>query len=226
CPESNKKCHLWTIVDLGFFILMGVGGGLLGATFNCINKRLAKYRMRNVHPKPKLVRVLESLLVCLTTTLVIFVASMLLGECRPLSSADHGDNSSALSLQDSSSEEVNSSIKTFFCHNNTYNDMATLFFNPQESAILQLFHQEGECLIQPCSFRSCEEKNGLFSLFLCLPSSVDWDRHSQASHTQEAARLVVLVQPLLRATTHHTTRCPASSCNDAMNLTAFCHKWL
>uniref|UniRef100_A0A8C5SCV3 Chloride channel protein n=1 Tax=Laticauda laticaudata TaxID=8630 RepID=A0A8C5SCV3_LATLA len=138
CPESNKKCHLWTIVDLGFFILMGVGGGLLGATFNCINKRLAKYRMRNVHPKPKLVRVLESLLVCLTTTLVIFVASMLLGECRPLSSADHGDNSSSFSLQ-----EVNSSIKTFFCHNNTYNDMATLFFNPQESAILQLFHQEG-----------------------------------------------------------------------------------
>ncbi|KAL7976035.1 hypothetical protein Chor_014992 [Crotalus horridus] len=143
CPEFNKKCHLWTVVDLGFFILMGVGGGLLGATFNCINKRLAKYRMRNVHPKPKLVRVLESLLVCLTTTLVIFVASMLLGECRPLSSADHGDNSSSFSLQDSSSEEVNSSIKTFFCHNNTYNDMATLFFNPQESAILQLFHQEG-----------------------------------------------------------------------------------
>lgn len=56
CPESNKKCHLWTIVDLAFFILMGVGGGLLGATFNCINKRLAKYRMRNIHPKPKVVR--------------------------------------------------------------------------------------------------------------------------------------------------------------------------
>ncbi|KAM3824064.1 H(+)/Cl(-) exchange transporter 6 [Vipera latastei] len=143
CPESNKKCHLWTIVDLAFFILMGVGGGLLGATFNCINKRLAKYRMRNIHPKPKVVRVLESLLVCLTTTVVIFVASMLLGECQPLSSAEPGDNSSSFSLQDSSSEEVNSSIKTFFCHNKTYNDMATLFFNPQESAILQLFHQEG-----------------------------------------------------------------------------------
>ncbi|XP_060132245.1 H(+)/Cl(-) exchange transporter 6 isoform X2 [Zootoca vivipara] len=55
CPESDKKCHLWTAVDLGFFILMGILGGLLGATFNCINKRLAKYRMRNVHPKPKLV---------------------------------------------------------------------------------------------------------------------------------------------------------------------------
>ncbi|XP_036204259.1 chloride transport protein 6 isoform X2 [Myotis myotis] len=41
------------------------------------------------------------------------------------------------------SEDVNSSIKTFFCPNETYNDMATLFFNPQESAILQLFHQDG-----------------------------------------------------------------------------------
>lgn len=48
-------------MDLGFFILMGIVGGLLGATFNCLNKRLAKYRMRNVHPKPKLVRYLCSL---------------------------------------------------------------------------------------------------------------------------------------------------------------------
>lgn len=44
------------------------------------------------------------------------------------------------------SEDVNSTIKTFFCPNDTYNDMATLFFNSQESAILQLFHQDGECL--------------------------------------------------------------------------------
>ncbi|PKU38735.1 hypothetical protein llap_10967 [Limosa lapponica baueri] len=141
CSESDKKCHLWTAVDLGFFILMGIVGGLLGATFNCLNKRLAKYRMRNVHPKPKLVRVLESLLVSLTTTVVVFVASMVLGECRQMSSTSHSGNDT-LSLQ-GMSEDVNSSIKTFFCPNETYNDMATLFFNPQESAILQLFHQEG-----------------------------------------------------------------------------------
>ncbi|OXB77323.1 UNVERIFIED_CONTAM: hypothetical protein H355_002315 [Colinus virginianus] len=141
CSESDKKCHLWTAVDLGFFILMGIVGGLLGATFNCLNKRLAKYRMRNVHPKPKLVRVLESLLVSLTTTVIVFVASMVLGECRQMSSTSHTGNDT-LSLQ-GMSEDVNSSIKTFFCPNETYNDMATLFFNPQESAILQLFHQDG-----------------------------------------------------------------------------------
>ncbi|XP_043340656.1 chloride transport protein 6 isoform X3 [Cervus elaphus] len=140
CSDSDKKCHLWTAMDLGFFIAMGVIGGLLGATFNCLNKRLAKYRMRNVHPKPKLVRVLESLLVSLVTTVVVFVASMVLGECRQVTSAAQVGNDS-IPLQ-VTSEDVNSSIKTFFCPNETYNDMATLFFNPQESAILQLFHQD------------------------------------------------------------------------------------
>ncbi|KAB0400131.1 hypothetical protein E2I00_010276, partial [Balaenoptera physalus] len=140
CSDSDKKCHLWTAMDLGFFVVMGVVGGLLGATFNCLNKRLAKYRMRNVHPKPKLVRVLESLLVSVVTTVVVFVASMVLGECRQMSSASQvGNDSFPLQV---TSEEVNSSIKTFFCPNETYNDMATLFFNPQESGILQLFHQD------------------------------------------------------------------------------------
>ncbi|KAK2494205.1 hypothetical protein MC885_003857, partial [Smutsia gigantea] len=141
CSDSDKKCHLWTALDLGFFVVMGVIGGLLGATFNCLNKRLAKYRMRNVHPKPKLVRVLESLLVSLVTTIVVFVASMVLGECRErLPSSQIGNDSFQLQV---TSEDVNSSVKTFFCPNETYNDMATLFFNPQESAILQLFHQDG-----------------------------------------------------------------------------------
>ncbi|KAI2661260.1 Chloride transport protein 6 [Labeo rohita] len=131
CVDGDKACHLWTAVDLAFFVLMGVAGGLLGALFNCINKRLAKYRMRNVHPKARFIRVLESLLVCMVTTLVIFVASVALGECRDLVSTNNN----------TSAQEVNSTIRHFFCYNNTYNDMATLFFNPQEVAIHQLFHQ-------------------------------------------------------------------------------------
>ncbi|XP_057182845.1 H(+)/Cl(-) exchange transporter 6 isoform X4 [Triplophysa rosa] len=131
CLDGDKTCHLWTAVDLAFFVLMGVAGGLLGALFNCINKRLAKYRMKNVHPKARFIRVLESLLVCMVTTLVIFMSSMTLGECRDLVSP----------MTNTTSQEVNSTIRRFFCYNNTYNDMATLFFNPQEVAIHQLFHQ-------------------------------------------------------------------------------------
>lgn len=86
-------------------------------------------------------RVLESLLVSLVTTVVVFVASMVLGECRQMSSTSQTGNGS-FQLQ-VTSEDVNSTIKAFFCPNDTYNDMATLFFNSQESAILQLFHQDG-----------------------------------------------------------------------------------
>ncbi|KAM3921298.1 H(+)/Cl(-) exchange transporter 6 [Leptodactylus fuscus] len=154
CSDSDKKCHLWTVLDLAFFIIMGVIGGLLGAMFNCLNKRLAKYRMKNVHPKPKLIRVCESLLVSLVTTVIVFVSSMVLGECRSLSPTDDWNNST-IAIQVSSSDEVNSSIKTFFCPNNTYNDMATLFFNPQESAILQLFHQDGTFSPVTLSFFCC-----------------------------------------------------------------------
>uniref|UniRef100_A0A3B3SY55 Chloride channel protein n=1 Tax=Paramormyrops kingsleyae TaxID=1676925 RepID=A0A3B3SY55_9TELE len=137
CLNGDKSCHLWTAVDLAFFVIMGVVGGLLGALFNCMNKRLAKYRMKNVHPKAKFIRVLESLLISLVTTVVIFVASMTLGECRDLLP-------STKNLQVSGNEDVNSTVKQFFCPNKTYNDMATLFFNPQEVAINQLFHQDGD----------------------------------------------------------------------------------
>uniref|UniRef100_A0A3B4XYJ0 Chloride channel protein n=1 Tax=Seriola lalandi dorsalis TaxID=1841481 RepID=A0A3B4XYJ0_SERLL len=135
CQDGDKNCHLWTVVDLAFFVLMGVVGGLLGALFNCMNKCLAKYRIRHIHPKAKFIRVLESLLVTMVTTVVIFAASMLLGECRDLSSPTT-HNSTV-------SEDINSTIRQFFCSNKTYNDMATLFFNPQEAAIHQLFHQDG-----------------------------------------------------------------------------------
>ncbi|XP_047427612.1 H(+)/Cl(-) exchange transporter 6 [Mugil cephalus] len=137
CADGDKSCHLWTVVDLAFFVLMGLVGGLLGALFNCVNKRLAKYRIRHIHPKAKFIRVLESLLVTMVTTVVIFAASVLLGECRDLSSP------TTHNITLSGSEDINSTIRQYFCSNKTYNDMATLFFNPQEAAILQLFHQDG-----------------------------------------------------------------------------------
>uniref|UniRef100_A0A087XGY8 Chloride channel protein n=1 Tax=Poecilia formosa TaxID=48698 RepID=A0A087XGY8_POEFO len=143
CSDGEKKCHLWTAVDLGFFVLMGVVGGLLGALFNCMNKCLAKYRMRHIHPKARFIRVLESLLVAMVTTVVIFLASVLLGECRDLSSPTTHNSTTALCRQVSGSEDINSTIRQFFCSNKSYNDMATLFFNPQEAAIHQLFHQDG-----------------------------------------------------------------------------------
>lgn len=39
---------------------------------------------------------------------------------------------------------TDSAVRTYFCDKGEYNDMATLFFNSQEEAIKQLFHQEGK----------------------------------------------------------------------------------
>lgn len=43
--------NLWTIQYLGVFIFMGAIGGLLGAWFNSLNKRLTIYRMKHVFKK-------------------------------------------------------------------------------------------------------------------------------------------------------------------------------
>ncbi|XP_055022289.1 H(+)/Cl(-) exchange transporter 6 [Boleophthalmus pectinirostris] len=139
CADGDKQCHLWTAVDLAFFVLMGVVGGLLGALFNCMNKCLAKYRMKHIHPKARGVRVLESLLVSMVTSLLIFACSVLVGECLELHPPTHNTTGG----------DTNSSVRQFFCPNNSYNDMATLLFNPQEKAIHQLFHQDG--LFSPLS---------------------------------------------------------------------------
>lgn len=61
-------------------------------------------------------RVLESLLVSLTTTVVVFIASMVLGECRQMSSSSHSGNGT-LSLQ------VRDSVIIF---------PAILFIHPEE----------------------------------------------------------------------------------------------
>ena len=44
---QNK--NLWTAKDLIVFILMGFGGGILGATFNALNKKLTIYRFKFMH---------------------------------------------------------------------------------------------------------------------------------------------------------------------------------
>ncbi|XP_076451298.1 H(+)/Cl(-) exchange transporter 6-like [Babylonia areolata] len=135
CQSStNKGCTLWGAADLLIFIVMGCVGGLLGGLFNGINRALTVYRMKHVQKKRKFVRILEAILVIMTTTTVAFVAAMTLGDCRKMPHATGESLGGA---------EINSTVRTYFCQAGYYNDMATLFFNPQEVAIKQLFHQAG-----------------------------------------------------------------------------------
>uniref|UniRef100_A0A8D3DLZ0 Chloride channel protein n=1 Tax=Scophthalmus maximus TaxID=52904 RepID=A0A8D3DLZ0_SCOMX len=126
CPDGDKNCHLWTAVDLSIFVLMGVVGGLLGALFNCMNKCLLPCCWVNV-------------VTCPPPLYQYSNVQTEVKQCSALSSHQTPSFQSHLS----GSEDVNSTIRQFFCSNKTYNDMATLFFNPQEVAIHQLLHQNG-----------------------------------------------------------------------------------
>ena len=46
CSSNQRGCQLWTITDLFIFILMGVGGGIFGLTFNFINSKLTVLRLK------------------------------------------------------------------------------------------------------------------------------------------------------------------------------------
>ncbi|XP_071479352.1 H(+)/Cl(-) exchange transporter 6-like [Diadema antillarum] len=135
CGEG--KCNLWTAVDLLIFIAMGFVGGLLGALFNAINTFITICRLQNPIMRHKAARVAEAILVAVVTTLVAFLAAMTMGVCKEL----HHQNTTT-------QESITSSVRTYFCPEGYYNDMATLFFNPQEEAIKQLFHQEGTFSLQ------------------------------------------------------------------------------
>ncbi|XP_078614927.1 H(+)/Cl(-) exchange transporter 6-like isoform X1 [Branchiostoma floridae x Branchiostoma japonicum] len=149
CPEGERGCQLWTVLDLFVFIVMGVVGGLLGALFNAINTRLTKHRMKHVHNRHPAIRVLEVLLVTMVTTIVAFTAAMTLGECKEVAP-----------IVINVTSPVEQTVQYFFCPNGTYNDMATLFFNTQETSIRQLFHQEATFSLQSLGI--------FFLLFFCL----------------------------------------------------------
>ncbi|XP_063965630.1 H(+)/Cl(-) exchange transporter 6-like [Lytechinus pictus] len=134
---GSGKCNLWTAFDLLIFIAMGFVGGLLGALFNAINTFITVCRLQNPVMRRKAARVLEAILVATVTTLVAFLAAMTMGQCIQLPSTNS-----------TSPAEISSSVRTYFCPDGYYNDMATLFFNPQEQAIKQLFHQEGTFSLQ------------------------------------------------------------------------------
>ncbi|XP_053379304.1 H(+)/Cl(-) exchange transporter 6-like [Mercenaria mercenaria] len=138
--KTNGTCRLWTAIDLFIFILMGIIGGLLGALFNHLNKYLTIYRMKhvvtNIIGQSKYYmtfKIFESLLVAMVTTTVAFLAAMTLGNCKPIPA-----------VLINMTAPIEDNVRTYFCKEGYYNDMATLFFNSQEEAIKQLFHQQGQ----------------------------------------------------------------------------------
>lgn len=126
--HKGVEVNLYDIYDLGFFILMGIGGGLLGGFWNYLQTELTKYRMRRKN-FTKWWQVTEACFFSFLNATIMFWPTYN-GVC-----VEHVHNSTYVQayLGEISTED-------FDCAGDTFNDMGSLTFNTLENAIRNLFH--------------------------------------------------------------------------------------
>eukprot|EP00618_Florenciella_parvula_P013040 CAMPEP_0119464372 /NCGR_PEP_ID=MMETSP1344-20130328/1_1 /TAXON_ID=236787 /ORGANISM="Florenciella parvula, Strain CCMP2471" /LENGTH=452 /DNA_ID=CAMNT_0007496579 /DNA_START=119 /DNA_END=1474 /DNA_ORIENTATION=- len=135
----------YSVWECMLFIILGAMGGLIGAVFNGMNKRLTLWRMANI--KRKELKFVEALCVGFLMSAVTFVMPLVWSKCTPLPE----------DLEDYSEQERDlvNSLVPFYCDPKTeYNEVASLFLSGGEGAIRQLFHAPDRGLKDPSTFSS------------------------------------------------------------------------
>jgi chloride channel 6 len=150
---QQSERQLWKAYHLIVFIIMGAVGGLLGALFNSINTQITIYRLKYLIRRRRVWRMVEAVLIIMCTTAAVSIAVTVLGTCVPVRNDDDRGNfdpSSGDHIYNPGDTSFRHETIGYFCpdHGDTenvlyYNDLATILFNPQETAIKQLFHQNG-----------------------------------------------------------------------------------
>uniref|UniRef100_T1J037 Chloride channel protein n=1 Tax=Strigamia maritima TaxID=126957 RepID=T1J037_STRMM len=106
--------------ELFIFMFMGAIGGLFGAIFNSVNRRLTIFRIRHVHKKSS--KVVEAIIVAVMSATVGFLTIYLLNDCQQI-----GQDPTLYSTQ-------------FYCGDGEYNAVAALWFQTPEATVRSLFH--------------------------------------------------------------------------------------
>jgi chloride channel 7 len=112
----------YSLVEVFFFIGVGIIGGIFGALYNHLNKKLTIWRRKYL--KRSYQRVLEAVGVCVLISFSSFFLPYLLGTCLPV-----GDSSK-------------DGLSRFLCPEGSFNDFGTLMFNQADLAVKQLLHSE------------------------------------------------------------------------------------
>lgn len=117
--------------ELLIFTTMGVLGGLMGALFNNINKRMTIFRMER-YKNNNYKRVLELLFITFAFAIISFVLPLAWIKCTPLPT-DTG-NWTPQEFQ------LLNKLVQFNCPSNQYNELASLYFVGADTAMQQLYH--------------------------------------------------------------------------------------
>jgi len=132
---SNNLYEGYNATQIPFFLLLGVFGGLTGSLFNFLNHKLTIFRRRFIIRSPAR-RLVEAVSIALLTAVLSFTMSAFAQRCNVPSALDP----SWVDYQE-------------WCPDGTFNDMAALFYTPQQTAIKNLFHMHTDFSYQTlCCF--------------------------------------------------------------------------
>mmetsp|Transcript_1158 Transcript_1158/g.1880 ORF Transcript_1158/g.1880 Transcript_1158/m.1880 type:complete len:856 (-) Transcript_1158:190-2757(-) len=117
--------------EIFVFIFIGCMGGALGALFNHINKLVTEYRIINVNAY-KWKRMTELLLYVFVMACISFLLPLMWRKCTAMPSDSSDWTSQERDLLDE--------LVQFQCKSSEYNQLASLYFTPADTALRQLFH--------------------------------------------------------------------------------------
>ncbi|EDW02521.1 GH22038 [Drosophila grimshawi] len=117
-----KEPLTFAYFELPIFMLFGVAGGLLGATWNALNTLINKVRRRFV--PWKLGKVAEAVVISIIGVTLATIMIYFIDDCRPLDK-----------------ERISYPVQ-LFCEDNEYNAVAALWFQTPEATVRALFHDE------------------------------------------------------------------------------------
>ncbi|CAM9634919.1 unnamed protein product [Chrysoparadoxa australica] len=129
--NSESGTGGYAVWELWLFVALGCMGGLIGASFNHLNEKLTRWRMKKVKAARR--RLMEVLAVSVLVSLVSFTLPLLWGKCTP----------KPVSMEEWTNQERDlvADLVPFNCPQHThYNEVASLFFTDADTAIRQLFH--------------------------------------------------------------------------------------
>jgi H+/Cl- antiporter ClcA len=116
--------------ELLMFILVGAGGGCLGALFNHVNAKTTALRLQSV-AQHRWRRLVEVVALTFVYSLVTYILVCMWQVCTPLSD---------LTVVTSQEKTLEGHLVRFQCAEGSYNELATLFLSPADNAMQQLFH--------------------------------------------------------------------------------------
>ena len=129
----DNDIPLWTTADLFVFAVMGAVGGVLGALWCHLQKRLTQWRMRKAYSLSA--QIWHTALIALANVSLRYVSAMTLGSCAaPTENSGPCGRPADIYAPDDD-------LLPFFCANETdYNDLGTILFSPLDTAIKVLIH--------------------------------------------------------------------------------------